>query len=343
MTEKYCQYCGKELGHCDCKAKLAAEHDSGWDSVKEEVKEYLKSQADKPSEDQYGMEIFVDYNEEFGNSTLTEISKADDSMQEMYNAATEWEWNARDYYYDELLKEIKSEIGDNLYDEYEEEISDYVNECVYWFLPDEVYAQEVNVVVALDTGDANTDFTECNILNWYGRHGGYGDKDNPLSELSPIRFIAESQGKLDEVKEIIRLELDDEVEHYDGSRFSKFTKSIKQELENGASHMLGFIFLLKMKLKDFCSLREMVRTKTGSITISPKTECGLYDVWSGGGSVLEVELEKEIKIPADKIWDAWIDCLGNNANGHGYRVDDVYGLWGGVWDYGDYKLEESAA
>ena len=291
---------------------------------------------DERSDNEFGYEIHIHYDEELSDNQLAKISRSDNPREEADEHFEEWRFNSENWYWGELYKTITSELENEEIEYDDDELCDWINDHVYWYLPEKVWNQDVDVVVALDTGDANSDFTECNILNWYGTSGGY-NPDGELSDVSPIRYIAETQGKLDEVERMIDYERGDVYRYYN-QNFSKFTKSICQELYNGSSHMLSFVFLLQMTLKDFCTLREQMKEKKGSIQIDPKTMCGLYDIWGGGGSVLEVELEKEINLPVDKIWEAWIDCRGCNANGHGYGVYDVYGFNSKPYTYGDYKL-----
>ena len=65
----------------------------------------------------------------------------------------------------------------------------------------------------------------------------------------------------------------------------------------------------------------------GYIVLDKRTMCGLYDPWGGGGSVLEVQLEKDVRIPIKYIWQA----IPDEAKGHGYQVGDVYGMCGSAW------------
>lgn len=284
-----------------------------------------------------GYEIFLDYDEEIGDYELAKISRSDNPEETFYDIEVNWVMNAEDYYYPELMRTIRKNMEDEEFDENEDDIAEWVRDNVYWYLPEKFGKQTVDVVIALDTGDANTDFTESNILNYYGRYGGY-NPDKTIPENSPIRFIVKSQGKLEEIERIVALELNDEVEHYDGKEFSKFAKSIVQELENGSSHMLTYVFLLQMDLQDFIELREKMKKKEGTIIIDKRTESGLYDIWQGGGSVLEVELEKDIEIPVSMIFDAWIECRGCKANGRGYDVKDVYGIGSSCFRSGSVKV-----
>ena len=56
--------------------------------------------------------------------------------------------------------------------------------------------------------------------------------------------------------------------------------------------------------------------------------CGLFNPWNGGGSVLEVQLEKDIEIPLSILFDVSMD----GEKTYGYDVNEVYGLCGDAWD-----------
>ena len=123
----------------------------------------------------------------------------------------------------------------------------------------------------------------------------------------------------------------------------KFIESCIQELENLPSHMATLTFLVNMKLFDYFELREAMESEKelndsyvledrkgkGTITISKDTMCGLFDVWSGGGSVLEIKLDKDVVLPIKCIWKAEIET---GKSEYGYSVDSVYGLVGSAWD-----------
>ena len=299
----------------------------------------------------YGYEIYVNYDEEFGDEELAEISDADDALMAMNDATFEWIDNATDYYRPELEKTIRNGIGDELYDEYDDEIEDWICENVYFYLPKKVFEQEVDVVISLDTGDCNYDFTCCNVLNWYGECGGYGN-GHELDKNSPIRWLANQQGRLNELNKALKTdELCQRTDFQKGNDYSKFTKTVIQELQNSCSHMNTLIFLCKMPLDEFCQLKELIasekelnksyyyeeRKGEKTFTVSKDATCGLFDIWQGGGSVLGIELEKDVVIPTKAVFDVWIDCRGCRCNGKGYDVDDVYGLTGNAWS-GEVKI-----
>ena len=296
------------------------------------IKEIIENNlyVDKKDNDLFGFEIFCDYDECLSDDELSEISKAEDprmKFDEIMNDRLEY---ATDYYYPELHKTISSQLG--TYDD--DELIEWINEHCYWYMPENHFNKDINVVVALDVGDKNYDFTKCNILNWYG------NDDAELEECSPIYWLANQQDKLTEVQKLINLNKDESIEQYDDTEFSKFANSVINELYNATSHMNTLIFCVKMPLFDFFKLKELIkadekansdydykkRTGVNNFTITKNAMCGLYDYWQGGGSILEIELEKDVVTPTKAIFDTWIDCRGCNANGKGYDVSDVYGL-----------------
>lgn len=112
-----------------------------------------------------------------------------------------------------------------------------------------------------------------------------------------------------------------------------------------ASHMMTLTFLVKMSLRDLMKLNQLIKLQDrdgrhydarqnpdcGYIIIDKKTTTGLYDPWGGGGSVLEVELDKDVKLPIKFIRSALPD------GGDGYSIEEVYGMCGSAWVYDGVK------
>ena len=94
----------------------------------------------------------------------------------------------------------------------------------------------------------------------------------------------------------------------------------------------AFVICINVSLKE---LLEWHKEKT-DITIPKKvTTMGLYSFWSGGGSLLEVELEKDIVIPKDKVAlllpdEAW-DCHQHRGTRYGYSIGECYGMCENAW------------
>ena len=59
----------------------------------------------------------------------------------------------------------------------------------------------------------------------------------------------------------------------------------------------------------------------GYITLSKDTMCGLYDSYQGGGSLMEIELERDVKLPIQ-----FLDSIQ-----HTRRIQEVYGMTSDCW------------
>ena len=84
-----------------------------------------------------------------------------------------------------------------------------------------------------------------------------------------------------------------------------------------------------MTLGQAIALKEKMKSnQNGSIVLDKKVECGLFNPWSGGGSVLEIACEKDVEIPFDNIWKFYID----ERKGNRYdSIHNVYGTDSSLW------------
>lgn len=279
-----------------------------------------------------GIEMYLDYRDTLENSTLYDIMTADNPRETFDELISDWTFDGSLYYQDELEKEIKNNLTEDetdFFNEHFDELNEWFQENYYFYYDVEHYNETVKVNIMLDTGNCNYDFTRDNILNYcnYYSNGGKDLKD------SSILWLAKQQKKAGLLVKAIKGNQTDD----------KFVNSCIQELENLPSHMATLTFLVNMKLFDYFELREAMESENelnksyilaerkgkGTITISKDTMCGLFDVWSGGGSVLEIELENDVVLPIKCIWKAEIET---GKSGYGYSVDSVYGLVGSAWD-----------
>lgn len=130
-----------------------------------------------------------------------------------------------------------------------------------------------------------------------------------------------------------------------------FLQSMRVELTNLASAMSTVTFFVEMTLEDLMELNRLVWLQDrnghfydsrknpycGYIIIDKNTETGLYDPWNGGGSCLEIELEKDVRLPVKYIRSALLD------GGDGYAVEKVYGMCGSAWTSGGVKVIRTPA
>ena len=300
------------------------------ETMQSRLKEIIKT-TQYPNENG-GIEMYLDYRDTLENYTLYDIMTADNPRETFDELISDWTFDGSLYYQDELEKEIKNNLTEDEKDFFEEnfdEIWEWVKENYYFYYDAEHYNETVKVNIMLDTGNANSDFTRDNILNYcnYYSNGGKDLKD------SSILWLARQQKKAGLLVKAIKGNQTDD----------KFVNSCIQELENLPSHMATLTFLVNMKLFDYFDLREAMESEKklnksyifserkgkGTITISKDTMCGLFDVWSGGGSQLEIELDKDVVLPIKCIWKAEIET---GKSEYGYSVDSVYGLVGSAWD-----------
>lgn len=140
------------------------------------------------------------------------------------------------------------------------------------------------------------------------------DRDNePISPI--LTELFSSQGyKLEDLRN------DSLVEN------SKFLKSFIEELKNLSSDRCMLTVLTRMNLNEFFEVYN-----TGKkITVDEKTTLGLYDPIFGGGSCLEIELEKPFSFEVKKDYFEEFNFSGDSFN-YGYDIDEVYGLGGECW------------
>ena len=301
------------------------------ETMQARLKEIIKAN-EYPNEDG-GIEMYLDYRDTLSNNTLYDIMTADNPREYFDELINDWTFDSSLYYEDELENTIRKKLSDEekiFCLQNKDELNDWFHDNYYFYYDTDHYNETVKVNIMLDTGNANSDFTRDNILNYcnYYSNGGRDLKD------SSILWLARQQKKAGMLREAIKGK-------YDGD--NKFIKSCIQELEELPSHMATLTFLVNMKLFDYFELREAMsaekelnksyilaeRKGKGTITISKDTMCGLFDVWYGGGSILEIELDKDVVLPIKCIWKAEIET---GKSEYGYSVDSVYGLVESAWD-----------
>ncbi|MFR3656706.1 MAG: hypothetical protein ACLTWK_00290 [Eisenbergiella sp.] len=294
-----------------------------------------------------GIQIYKDYNDGLSKQIIKDILRSENPRDMFYEFLTEW---ASDYEIqcgsDDLEKEIKNSLTEEevrLFDENFDEIWDFIRDMTYFYYDEDDFNEEVKLNLMVDCGNFNTDCTEDNVLNYYG--------NGSISPLSSMLWLAKTQKKAIKLRKACA-----SIYKKDGNYVTRevyedrFIESCIQEFENLPSHMGTLTFLLKIKLLDLFDLIELqkrefddsgkydprLNTKSKSyIVIDKNTECGLFDPWSGGGSVLEVRLDNDVKLP---IKYALFTVDGVKT--YGYDVDEVYGLIDSCWSYGIKEIKE---
>ena len=296
-------------------------------TLNELVKDYLAENHAwcKKADGNYHFEIDVDYRDEIEDSIAQEILESDSPRDTLIERLWDWyqtdEWDIIDNLVDdfraktnpELLEDANIIEDGNLDDE---DIRDEIMDIIYVDYPvDWAEDQEFCFNIIVSNGDDNYDF-------WLNEHivDETGEVDEN-AEQAGLVWLAKQQGYTFE--ELIEFMKDEE---YVNS--NKFISSLVAEIFSGYG-CEALTFCVKMTLGQAITLKErMEENPNGSIVIDKTVECGLFDPWSGGGSVLEIACEKDIEIPFKNIWKFYIDESRSNQYG---SIHNVYGTDSSLW------------
>lgn len=295
--------------------------------IKKLVMDYLEENHTwrKKANGEYHFEIDVDYRDEIEDSIAQEIlesnSPHDTLIEKLWDWYQEQEWDIIDNLVDDFKKKVDPKlledaniIEDGDIDDYM--IRDIIMDAVYVDYPvDWAEDQEFCFNIIVSNGDDNYDF-------WLNEH--IVDEDgniNENAEKSGLVWLAKQQGyTLDQVVEVLK---DDDI-----AEPKTFLETVLQEVANGYG-CEALTFCVKMTLGQAIALKErMEENPNGSIVLDKKAECGLFDPWQGGGSVLEIACEKDVEIPFKNIWKFYIDESRSNRYD---SIHNVYGTDSSLW------------
>ena len=299
----------------------------------------------RQSDGTFSYEIYADYRDEMDTKTAIKNLQSDDPMGTFWEQLDEW---YRDYQWtleDELENEVKDKLLTGLYangipgEDYDR-IHDVIQELVWFKLPEEHFMkQEFHVNIMMDTGDGNYDYTLNSVYPCW-----YGDYYIPIDPRAGIAWLAKTQG-------YTKGKLKRALQMGDMTNPKGFLQSMRVELANLPSVMSTVTFLVELTLEELIELNRLIRLQDrnghfydsrknpycGYIIIDKNTETGLYDPWNGGGSVFEIQLERDVRLPIKYIRSALPD------GGDGYSIDSVYGMCGSAWQCGGVKTIHAPA
>ena len=297
------------------------------DLIKQIVRETIENKMcawQKKPDGYYHEEIYADYRDAKEDSTLKEFRASADPEQTLYARTAEWyqdaEWEIERNLLEAVVASIETAAPTETYDE--DEIKDEIRELVSIDYPYEHFLkQEFCVNIFVDTGDGNYDYVlNCVYPHYNGRCGEI------INDRASIVWLARQQG-------YTKTELNKALREGDIKDPKGFLESMRQEVINHGSHMAILTFLARMTLEEIFELNELLKLQDrnghfydaekrpycGYILIDKKAECGLYDPWGGGGSILELQLEKDVRLPIRFIRSATVD------GGDGCSIRNVYG------------------
>lgn len=287
----------------------------------------------------YYCELYADYRDSMDAKTAIEILTDDRPRDRFHEIMSEYYFEAEVSELNEVIDDVKNilETDSTLFpegmsDDDEEVISEKIKDTVYVFYPEDHYLkQEFYVNIGIDTGDGNYDYTpNATRPSWYGQ---YTDE---LNDVASIRWLAYQQGYTKtQLWDVLTAEKEEDLE-----KAGKFLRSMRQEVANIGSGLQQLTFLVKMTLEECMTLNELIKLQDrngknydarknpycGYIVLDKSTETGLFDTWNGGGSLFEIELEKDVLIPI-----SFIEYALPDSDMHGYSISSVYGMCGSAW------------
>lgn len=270
----------------------------------------------------YQMERY-DYEDRLDADDVVDLLNAEGNWEEEYHdkllEATFYDY---DHFIEEaILEQIEKDIGKEEYEKIDIELSEELNYAINDYLDiriPEYLEDEIGVQISIATyGDANQDLTLNGSYDWSDSMWINYLMEDPDANESTLLWLIEQQGYTKE----------DFIDAIEGINTNKFFESILTETTNVTSPMNALTFLGTMTIRELLE----VNAGTRNVVIPKDTYTGLFDGWSGGGSMFDIELDKAVEVPADMIFKVLpADAKGGRLGF--YTVQDVYGFSSRVFD-----------
>lgn len=276
-------------------------------------------------------DLHADYRDIMQPETAIAILQSDDPEMSFQDKIFEWWDDEATRCIDEVRDKFMQQL-DAAEIEYDEDcVRDYFNEHLYANYPDDHYLKQTfQVPIMVDTGDGNYDY----VLNCVYPHYN-GQQGEKIDDCASLVWLAKQQG-------YTKTQLSQALNQGDMSSPEGFLESVRVEVANMASHMATLTFLVELTLEELIRINKAIKWRDscgpfydarknpycGYLLISKSVDCGLYCPWSGGGSVLEIQLDKDVRLPVKYIRSALPD------GGDGYSLNNTYGLCGKAWKNG---------
>lgn len=222
---------------------------------------------------------------------------------------------------DEIIRKAGFDPSD---DKAQEQIA-YLRDAYYFepsydhFLNDDVL---VNVIISTDF-ERNRDHATIHE-QYEALTGRLSPKDTAesLAEESGLSFLVEQQGH--SMEQLHKLMAQRESLTVEDIASNDFLVSVCDELINLRNSMNGLTVLVKMDLYDYATMME----PNTEITFSKDSFIGFFSPWSGGGSDMNISLEKDLVVPSELIFEAQIEGAEPDQ---GYTLNSVYGCLKRAW------------
>ena len=263
-----------------------------------------------------GIEIYADYRDEMQPETAKIILDSEDPLVKLEELLWEWydevEYEERKCVLAKFIEEQNIEDENNTI---REELLEILYDLEIKYPEEHFLNQKFDVDIFLDTGDVNYDLAVNEIYPHYNSRGEERIQD--IKEENCLLWLARKQGY--NKRQFYNYFYKDQLPN---GKKSPLLKSMYNELYNCTSHMNQLTIFKKMTMKELIELKESKEP----LNITKDYTLGLVDTWSGAGGLLEIELEKDFKLPRQNIQCITIDDTIK------YGVKSIYG---DAWMYED--------
>lgn len=297
--------------------------------LREEIEDEIRSLCLRDKDGRPYLKWYWDYRDELDDSLVEKFLSSDDPELEFYSWMTDITTDVS-IDYDMCCEVTKNLVDRGVTDDLDEEdvrdvfclMGGYVDYDESHFLD-----QNICVNLVLDTGDCNYDFTlNTPIRNYWYRDSTTFDDD------SSLLWLVRQQGY--RKSEIVKA-----LKAQNGYPEDKFLRSVVEEIENAPNMMNEVVFLVSMTLRKWFELRrEFKQEEAGTVKYYPRQSrgrgyivldkgvtCGLYNPWNGGGSLLNIKLSHDVKLPLRYIH--WYGYDGEQ----GYSIQSIWGCGKDLW------------
>lgn len=261
--------------------------------------------------DGFGLERYVDYNDEFPKSAISEILESKEPWEAYDEQIFEWNTWSEDWsYQDEFWKELEEFCKTNGFDF--DEAKGVVYDNFYWCYPDTFLNPIVDISLRINCGDMNFDYDCHNQLSYAKDYYDFGYN---LDESAGLYFLAKSQRKLTVLKKAIKDVYNNKIKASDIE--DNFVRTSVEELENLTGTIAPLQIIVKMPLLDAINLqakinsmsdeeqyypRKIEGTPYGYVTVPKTAICGFNSYYAS--SLMGITLEKDVVIPVQFIINA---------------------------------------
>ena len=202
-----------------------------------------------------------------------------------------------------------------------------------WSIFDIIPDIKINLLLAT-ANEQNHDLSSINQCYTQGYQFRYDDPDkqaNLVKELedSALAYLVKQQGY-------------DVPDNYIGSEDmacsdNRFLKSVADELYESYYDVCQCVTALATvglsELDDFADVLLKRDNCKKEVTIKKDCYIGLFAPFIGGGSLLEIELDKDFTFPTSMLYDVQVESREKYSGIHGlWTVNSVFDLWGGCWN-----------